>query len=119
MHHRGQLDAGADPGELAIGLMAAYQGGYLRSQPARSSRPMAMALDLALGSIEVRRVRSDRAPGRADAVQARPAVTQLDLTVQSSGGHIWSVQATVGLLAGRRGLSSERWRRQRGITRCR
>jgi TetR/AcrR family transcriptional regulator, transcriptional repressor for nem operon len=61
MQERGELDAGADPGELATGLMAAYQGGYLLSQAARSSRPMAVALDLALDSIETRRARSDRA----------------------------------------------------------
>ncbi|MCO1660541.1 TetR family transcriptional regulator C-terminal domain-containing protein [Pseudonocardia sp. S2-4] len=83
MQDRSELDAGADPSELATGLMAAYQGGYLLSQAARSSRPMAMALDLALDSIEGRRVRGDRASERrADAVQARTAVTYSDLTVQ-------------------------------------
>ena len=64
MQDRGELDAGADPGALATGLMAAYQGGYLLSQAERSSRPMAVALDLALDSIEARRARSDRAPKR-------------------------------------------------------
>jgi TetR/AcrR family transcriptional regulator, transcriptional repressor for nem operon len=58
MQDRGELDAGADPGELAIGLVAAYQGGYLLSQAARSSRPMAVALDLALDSIEARQAHS-------------------------------------------------------------
>jgi AcrR family transcriptional regulator len=61
MQERGELDAMADPGELATGLMAAYQGGYLLSQAARSARPMAVALDLALDSIEAGRPRSDRA----------------------------------------------------------
>lgn len=61
MQERGELDAVADPGELATGLMAAYQGGYLLSQAARSARPMAVALDLALDSIEAGRPRSDRA----------------------------------------------------------
>jgi TetR/AcrR family transcriptional repressor of nem operon len=76
MQDRGELDAGVDPGELAIGIMAAYQGGYLLSQAARSSRPMAAALDLALDSIEARRACSDRAPERrGDAVPARAAVT--------------------------------------------
>jgi TetR/AcrR family transcriptional repressor of nem operon len=46
---------------LATGLMAAYQGGCLLSEAARSPRPMAVALDLALDSIEARRARSDRA----------------------------------------------------------
>jgi TetR/AcrR family transcriptional regulator, transcriptional repressor for nem operon len=40
--------------------MAAYQGGYLFSQAARSSRPLVVVLDLALDSIEARRARSDR-----------------------------------------------------------
>jgi TetR/AcrR family transcriptional repressor of nem operon len=76
MQDRGELDARVDPGELAVGLMAAYQGGYLLSQAARSSRPMAMALDVALGGIEARQVGGDRVPGRrADAVRARTAVT--------------------------------------------
>ncbi|OZM78012.1 TetR family transcriptional regulator [Pseudonocardia sp. MH-G8] len=65
MQDRGELDPEADPAELATGLMAAYQGGYLLSQAARSSRPMAIALDLALDSIEARRARSDRAPEAA------------------------------------------------------
>lgn len=65
MQDRGELATDADPGELATGLMAAYQGGYLLSQAARSSRPMAVALDLALDSIEARRARSDRAPEAA------------------------------------------------------
>jgi TetR/AcrR family transcriptional repressor of nem operon len=63
MQERGELDAGVDPSELATGLMAAYQGGYLLSQVARRSRPMAVALDLALDSIEARRARADGAPG--------------------------------------------------------
>lgn len=37
--------------------MAAHQGGYLLSLAASSSRPMAMALDLTLDSIEARRAR--------------------------------------------------------------
>jgi TetR/AcrR family transcriptional regulator, transcriptional repressor for nem operon len=61
MQERGELDAGADPGELATGLMAAYQGGYLLSQAARSAHPMAVALDLALDSVEAGRARGDRA----------------------------------------------------------
>jgi TetR/AcrR family transcriptional repressor of nem operon len=61
MQDRGELDAGTAHGVLAPGFMAAYQGGYLLSQAARSSRPMAVALDLALDSIEARRARSDRA----------------------------------------------------------
>ena len=62
LQDRGELDAGTAHGVLVPGLMAVYQGGYLLSQAAaRSSRPMAVALDLALDSIEARRARSDRA----------------------------------------------------------
>jgi hypothetical protein len=61
MQERGELDAGTAHGVLAPGLMAAYQGGCLLSQAARSSRPMAVALDLALDGIEARRARSNRA----------------------------------------------------------
>jgi TetR/AcrR family transcriptional repressor of nem operon len=52
MQERGELDDGADPAELATGIMAAYQGGYLLSQAARSARPMALALDLAIRNTE-------------------------------------------------------------------
>jgi hypothetical protein len=41
--------------------MAAHQGGCLLSQVALGSRPMAVALDLALGGIEARRACSDPA----------------------------------------------------------
>jgi hypothetical protein len=52
MQDRGELDASADAAELAIGIMAACQGGYLLSQTARSARPMALALDLAIRNME-------------------------------------------------------------------
>ena len=52
MQERGELDASADPAELATGIMAAYQGGYLLSQAARSAQPMALALDLAIRNME-------------------------------------------------------------------
>jgi AcrR family transcriptional regulator len=52
MQERGELDARADPAELATGIMAAYQGGYLLSQARRSAQPMAQALDLAIRNVE-------------------------------------------------------------------
>ena len=52
MQERGELDARADPAELATGIVAAYQGGYLLSQAARSARPMALALDFAIRNVE-------------------------------------------------------------------
>jgi TetR/AcrR family transcriptional repressor of nem operon len=48
MQGQGTLRPDADPGQLAIGLMAALQGGYLLASTARDIRPMEIALDLAL-----------------------------------------------------------------------
>jgi TetR/AcrR family transcriptional regulator, transcriptional repressor for nem operon len=45
------LRADADPVRLAIGLMAALQGGYLLARAARNSEPMGVALDMALDHI--------------------------------------------------------------------
>lgn len=52
MQDGGTLDAGADPEKLAVGLMAALQGGYLLAQAAHDTAPMAAALDMALDHIE-------------------------------------------------------------------
>ena len=41
----------ADPERLAIGLLAAVQGGYLLAQTARDSEPMRIALDLAIDQV--------------------------------------------------------------------
>jgi AcrR family transcriptional regulator len=48
MQAKGSLKPGADPGQLAIGLMAALQGGYLLSNTAHDVRPMEIAIDQAL-----------------------------------------------------------------------
>ena len=48
MQAKGTLKPDADPGQLATGLMAALQGGYLLSNTAHDVRPMEIALDLAL-----------------------------------------------------------------------
>ena len=42
----------ADPDRLAVGLMAALQGGYLLASTARDVRPMEIALDLALDHVK-------------------------------------------------------------------
>src|ERR1700753_1910803 len=52
MQGNGTLDLGADPDKLAVGLMAALQGGYLLAQAAHDTTPMAAALDMALDHIE-------------------------------------------------------------------
>jgi len=48
MIDNGVLRPDADPDGLAIGLMAALQGGYLLAQTARDVAPMKTALDMAL-----------------------------------------------------------------------
>lgn len=46
------LAADADPRKLAIGLMAALQGGYLLAQAAHDVTPMEVALDMALDHVK-------------------------------------------------------------------
>jgi TetR/AcrR family transcriptional regulator, transcriptional repressor for nem operon len=52
MQADGTLGPNADPGRLAVGLMAALQGGYLLASTARDVRPMEIALDLALDHVK-------------------------------------------------------------------
>jgi TetR/AcrR family transcriptional regulator, transcriptional repressor for nem operon len=52
MQDKGSLKPGADPDLLATGLMAALQGGYLLAQTAHDTKPMAIALDMALDQIK-------------------------------------------------------------------
>ena len=47
------LDADADPRKLAVGLMAALQGGYLLAQTAHDVTPMEIALDMALDHVRM------------------------------------------------------------------
>lgn len=47
------LAADADPRKLAIGLMAALQGGYLLAQAAHDVTPMEIALDMALDHVRM------------------------------------------------------------------
>lgn len=51
MQAKGTLDAGADPDDLATGLLASLQGGYLLAQTAGDVRPMEVALDVSLAHI--------------------------------------------------------------------
>jgi AcrR family transcriptional regulator len=52
MRADGILSAEADPEELATGIMAALQGGYLLAQTAHDSAPMAVALDMAIEHVK-------------------------------------------------------------------
>jgi AcrR family transcriptional regulator len=51
MQDSGTLSAAADPDKLAVGLMAALQGGYLLAETAHDVEPMETALDMALDYI--------------------------------------------------------------------
>ncbi|GAB2915100.1 TetR/AcrR family transcriptional regulator [Rhodococcus aerolatus] len=51
MQRRGELAADADAEHLALGLLAAVQGGLLLAQVHRSTTPLEAALDLALAGI--------------------------------------------------------------------
>ena len=51
MRASGLLRPQADPDRLAVGLMAALQGGYLLAQTARDSTPMQIALDMAIDNV--------------------------------------------------------------------
>lgn len=48
MQAKGALKPSADPDQLAVGLMAAVQGGYLLANTAHDIRPMEISIDLAL-----------------------------------------------------------------------
>ena len=52
MRTNGALRPDADPEKLATGLMAALQGGYLLAETAHDSRPMEIALDMALDHVK-------------------------------------------------------------------
>ena len=52
MREKGVLRPDADPEELATGIMAALQGGYLLAQTAHDSKPMEIALDMAIDHVK-------------------------------------------------------------------
>src|SRR6201995_4006873 len=62
MQAGGTLSEAADPERLAIGLMAALQGGYLLASTARDVRPMEIALDLALDQVKSQLTEAGRWP---------------------------------------------------------
>ncbi|MER7545490.1 TetR/AcrR family transcriptional regulator [Actinomadura sp.] len=53
MQDAGTLASEADPRKLAVGLMAALQGGYLLAQTAHDVTPMEIALDMALDHVRM------------------------------------------------------------------
>ncbi len=51
MRDRGALKPEAKPEDLATAVIAALQGGLLLAQTARTSRPLVLALDMAIDHI--------------------------------------------------------------------
>jgi TetR/AcrR family transcriptional regulator, transcriptional repressor for nem operon len=48
MREHGELARSADPHELAIALLSAVQGGFLLAKTTRTSRPLEIAIDMAI-----------------------------------------------------------------------
>jgi TetR/AcrR family transcriptional regulator, transcriptional repressor for nem operon len=65
MHERGALSPSADPHELAVALLSAVEGGLLLSKTTQTSRPLEIAIDMAIDHI-ARHVSSasQREPGK-------------------------------------------------------
>jgi AcrR family transcriptional regulator len=51
MQERGELDASADPRDLALALLSAVEGGLLLAKTTHSSRPLEIAIDMAIDHI--------------------------------------------------------------------
>jgi len=51
MQERGELSALADPHELALALLSAVEGGLLLSKTTHSSRPLEIAIDMAIDHV--------------------------------------------------------------------
>jgi TetR/AcrR family transcriptional regulator, transcriptional repressor for nem operon len=51
MRERGELAASADPRDLALALLTAAEGGLLLAKTTRSSRPLEIALDMAIDHV--------------------------------------------------------------------
>jgi len=51
MRERGELAASADPHDLALALLSAVEGGLLLAKTAHSSRPLEIAIDMAIDHV--------------------------------------------------------------------
>ena len=51
MQERGELGASADPPDLALALLGAVEGGLLLSKTTHSSRPLEIAIDMAIDHV--------------------------------------------------------------------
>jgi len=83
MRQRGELPADADPDALALGLLAAAQGGLLLAQATRSVTPVQVALDLALAGIGAQLLETPEGAGRPERAGATTAPKSTRCTVGS------------------------------------
>ena len=58
MRERGELASTADPNDLAVAILSATQGGLLLAKTTRTSRPLELALDMALEHVARHMVKS-------------------------------------------------------------
>jgi hypothetical protein len=52
MQESGELDSEVDPYKLAVGVIAALQGGYLLAETMQDDQPFVLALDMALSYVK-------------------------------------------------------------------
>ncbi|PZS33323.1 MAG: TetR family transcriptional regulator [Pseudonocardiales bacterium] len=74
MRDCGDLAPDSDPHDLATAIMAALQGGLLLAQTTRTSRPLELALDMAMNHITAHHQATDEAPRRRSRAQFPGAV---------------------------------------------
>lgn len=71
MKERGDLSPSANPHDLALALLTALQGGLLMAKTAHSSRPLEIALDMAIEHVASHST-SKRAPGASNNQRTLP-----------------------------------------------
>jgi TetR/AcrR family transcriptional regulator, transcriptional repressor for nem operon len=83
MQDREALNAEADVAELAVGVVAALQGGLILAQAARSEKPLRAALDLAVGRVALA---ADMARPPAPAHVHGPSESEADVSAGPEPG---------------------------------
>jgi TetR/AcrR family transcriptional repressor of nem operon len=72
MRHEGSLSPTADIPQLATGILTALQGGLLMAQTMRTTRPLGIALDMALEQVRRQTFRGRAQEGKLASKGARP-----------------------------------------------
>jgi AcrR family transcriptional regulator len=71
MRQRGTLRRSASPTDLATAVMTAIEGGLLLTQTTRSTRPLELALDMAIAHVRSHAKTPGTGPGSAPSVRTR------------------------------------------------